>query len=371
MGAKSIPGIHIVDQTDPVGAGDTMVSALACCLAAGLSSVEAAHFANLASVVTIKKRFQTGTASGEEILTLADDASFVFHPELADNIQNATFILDSSIEMCTKEIPDGIITHAVFDHDGTISILREGWETVMEPIMMNAILGETRSKQSDKFIENLRKRVLDFIDRTTGIQSILQMEGLADMVREYGLVPEDRILDKFGYKEIYNNALIDMVNERVEKLKKGDASVSDFTVNSAVDFLHKLSEKGVTLSLASGTDKDDVIAEAKLLGYADLFNGGIFGSVGDVSKYSKKKMIREIMESNDLHGHELVVFGDGPVEIKESRRVDGIAVGIASDEVSGEGLNPEKRTRLIRAGAHYVIPDFSESEALMYVLFKD
>jgi len=154
-------------------------------------------------------------------------------------------------------------------------------------------------------------------------------------------------------------------------LKKGDASVSDFTVNSAVDFLHKLSEKGVTLSLASGTDKDDVIAEAKLLGYADLFNGGIFGSVGDVSKYSKKKMIREIMESNDLHGHELVVFGDGPVEIKESRRVDGIAVGIASDEVSGEGLNPEKRTRLIRAGAHYVIPDFSESEALMYVLFKD
>ncbi len=82
-------------------------------------------------------------------------------------------------------------------------------------------------------------------------------------------------------------------------------------------------------------------------------------------------MIREIMESNDLHGHELVVFGDGPVEIKESRRVDGIAVGIASDEVSGEGLNPEKRTRLIRAGAHYVIPDFSESEALMYVLFKD
>ena len=176
---------------------------------------------------------------------------------------------------------------------------------------------------------------------------------------------------KTDYKEIYNNALIDMVNERVEKLKKGDASVSDFTVNSAVDFLHKLSEKGVTLSLASGTDKDDVIAEAKLLGYADLFNGGIFGSVGDVSKYSKKKMIREIMESNDLHGHELVVFGDGPVEIKESRRVDGIAVGIASDEVSGEGLNPEKRTRLIRAGAHYVIPDFSESEALMYVLFKD
>jgi len=370
-GAQSIPGIHIVEQTDPVGAGDTMVSALACCLAAGISPEEASHFANLASVVTVKKRFQTGTASGDEIKALADDASFVFHPELADSIEAAAFIPNSSIEVCTKEIPSGTISHAVFDHDGTISILREGWESVMEPVMMNAILGNKINSLDSKFIEDTRQRALDFIDKTTGIQTILQMEGLVNMVQEYGLVPEDQILDKFGYKEIYNDALLKMVNDRVESLKNGKSSVNDYTVNGAVDFLHKLSSKGITLYLASGTDQDDVIAEAKLLGYADLFNGGIFGSVGDVSKYSKKKCIREIMEKNNLHGHELVVFGDGPVEIKESRRVDGIAVGIASDEITGEGLNPEKRTRLIRAGAHYICPDFSETETLLRVLFKD
>ncbi len=370
-GPTSIPGIHIVEQTDPVGAGDTMVSALAFCIAAGLSSEEAAHFANLASVVTVKKRFQTGTASGDEILNLADDASFVFHPELADNIHKATFIPDSSIEVCTKEIPDGKITHAVFDHDGTISILREGWEAVMEPVMMDAILGDKRPTLSDDFIENTRKHVLEFIDKTTGIQTILQMEGLVNMVREYGLVPEDQILDKFGYKEIYQDALLKRVNNRIENLKNGKASVNDYTVKGAVDFLQKLSVKGITLYLASGTDQDDVIAEAKLLGYSDLFNGGIFGSVGDVSKYSKKKCIREIMVKNNLHGHELVTFGDGPVEIKECRRVEGVAVGIASDETTGEGLNPEKRTRLIRSGAHYVLPDFSEIETLLNVLFKD
>ncbi|MBC8346573.1 MAG: HAD family hydrolase [Candidatus Marinimicrobia bacterium] len=368
-GAQSIPGIHIVEQTDPVGAGDTMISALACCLAAGISPEEASHFANLASVVTVKKRFQTGTASGDEIKALADDASFVFHPELADSIEAAAFIPNSSIEVCTKEIPSGTISHAVFDHDGTISILREGWESVMEPVMMNAILGNKINSLDSKFIEDTRQRVLDFIDKTTGIQTILQMEGLVNMVQEYGLVPEDQILDKFGYKEIYNDALLKMVNDRVESLKNGKSSVNDYTVNGAVDFLHKLSSKGITLYLASGTDQDDVIAEAKLLGYADLFIGGIFGSVGDVSKYSKKKCIREIMEKNNLHGHELVVFGDGPVEIKESRRVDGIAVGIASDEITGEGLNPEKRTRLIRAGAHYICPDFSEIDKLIESLF--
>jgi rfaE bifunctional protein kinase chain/domain len=370
-GAHSIPGIHIVEQSDPVGAGDTMVSALACCLAAGLSSEEAAHFANLASVVTVKKRFQTGTASSDEIIALADDASFVFRPELANNIEAATFIPNSYIEVCTKEIPSGTISHAVFDHDGTISILREGWEAVMEPVMMNAILGDKIHSLDSKFIEDTRKRALDFIDKTTGIQTILQMEGLVNMVQEYGLVPKDQILDKFGYKEIYNDALLKMVNDRIENLKNGKSSVNDYTVNGAVDFLHKLSSKGITLYLASGTDQDDVIEEAKLLGYADLFNGGIFGSVGDVSKYSKKKCIREIMDKNNLHGHELIVFGDGPVEIKESRRVDGIAVGIASDEISGEGLNPEKRTRLIRAGAHYICPDFSETEMLLNELFKD
>jgi rfaE bifunctional protein kinase chain/domain len=368
-GAQSIPGIHIVDQIDPVGAGDTMVSALACCLAAGLSPKDAAQFANLASVVTVKKRFQTGTASGDEILTLADDASFVYNPELADNIIHANLIPDSSVEICTNDIPEGKITHAVFDHDGTISILREGWEAVMEPIMMNAILGDKIHSLDSQFIEDTRQRALEFIDKTTGIQTILQMEGLVNMVREYGFVPKDQILDKFGYKKIYNDALLKMVDDRVERLKNGDTTVNDFTVNGAVDFLHSLSNQGITLYLASGTDQDDVIAEAKLLGYADLFNGGIFGSVGDISKYSKKKCIREIMEKNNLHGHELVVFGDGPVEIKECRRVDGIAVGIASDETNGKGLNPEKRSRLIRAGAHYISPDFSETDTLLNLLF--
>ena len=153
-GAANIPGIHIVNQIDSVGAGDTMVSALACCLASGLLPAEAGHFANLASVVTVQKRFQTGTASREEIAILAEDASFVFHPELADNIQDATYIDGTEIETCSNEIPNGKITHAVFDHDGTISILREGWEAVMEPVMMNAILGDKINSLASQFIED-------------------------------------------------------------------------------------------------------------------------------------------------------------------------------------------------------------------------
>jgi len=90
-----------------------------------------------------------------------------------------------------------------------------------------------------------------------------------------------------------------------------------------------------------------------------------------VSKYSKKLVISKILSDNGLKGPELACFGDGPVEIRECRNHDGIAVGIASDEIRRHGLNVRKRTRLIKAGAHVVAPDFSQPAALINVLFGE
>ena len=119
----------------------------------------------------------------------------------------------------------------MFDHDGTISILREGWETVMEPVMVKAILGNKMGAADKRLIKNVRRRVLEFIDKTTGIQTVLQMEGLVEMVREYNLVPKNEVMDKFGYKKSYNDALIGMVNKRVKKLKNGEVSITDYTLS--------------------------------------------------------------------------------------------------------------------------------------------
>jgi len=196
------------------------------------------------------------------------------------------------------------------------------------------------------------------------------MEALVEMVHEFGLVPPEKVIDKFGYKEIYNTALMDMVNERMDKLKHGKLGVEGYTINGAVAFMRELRERGVTLYLASGTDRDDVRVEAEALGYAALFNGGIHGSIGDVSKYSKKLVIDNILRENNLRGPELVTFGDGPVEIRECRKRGGVAVGLATDEVNGKGVNVDKRARLIKAGAHLVVPDFSEADALLGLLFR-
>jgi bifunctional ADP-heptose synthase (sugar kinase/adenylyltransferase) len=370
-GVHEVPGLQLLKKLDPVGAGDTVTSALALCLGARVSPAEAAAFANFAAAVTVQKLFQTGTASGAEILAVAKDPDYIYRPELAQDRRQARYVPDTEIELCEESIPVGHIRHAVFDNDGTVSTLRQGWEQIMAPVMIRAILGDRCEAADETLYRRVQCRVLEYIDQSTGVQTLVQMEALVEMVREFGLVPPERILDRFGYKRIYNEALMQTVGARVAMLQRGRLDVSDFTIKGAVAFARALRERGVTLYLASGTDHADVVAESEALGYADLFNGGIYGAVGDIDSCSKKLVIDRIMTEHDLRGSELAVFGDGPVELRECRKRDGLAVGIASDEIRRHGLDPAKRTRLVKAGAHLIVPDFSEKDNLLKLLFAE
>jgi rfaE bifunctional protein kinase chain/domain len=389
QGVHEVPGIQLLKKLDPVGAGDTVTSALALCLGAGVPPAEAAAFANFAAAVTVQKLFQTGTANGEEILAVAKNPDFIYRPELAEDRRKACCLPGTEIEICEESgrvcnahhaanravesvcgaHPTFRILHAVFDNDGTISTLRQGWEQIMAPVMMKAILGDRYQTADDKLYQKVQRRVLEYIDQSTGIQTLVQMEALVGIVREFGLVPPEKVLDRFGYKKLYNDALMEMVTERIARLQRGQLEVTDFTVKGSVAFAQALRQRGVTLYLASGTDHADVVAESKALGYADLFNGGIYGATGDIDNCSKKMVLDRILAENRLSGPELAVFGDGPVELRECRKRDGIAIGVASDEIRRHGLNAQKRTRLIKAGAHLIVPDFSQASELLGLLF--
>jgi len=214
------------------------------------------------------------------------------------------------------------------------------------------------------------ERVRAYIDQSTGIQTIVQMQHLVEMVEEFGCVPSEKMLDRFGYKEIYNETLMEMVRKRIQKLQAGELDVEDFTIKGAVRFLDALCKRGVKLYIASGTDQEDVVREAEVLRYARLFEGRIYGATGDIAACSKKMVVERILRENRLKGVQLCCFGDGPVELRETRKQGGIAVGVASDEVRRFGLNREKRTRLIKAGADVIIPDFSQPSALSRFLFS-
>ena len=371
-GIHIAPGIQLLGSTDTVGAGDTVTSALALCLGAGLSPAEAAGFANVAAAVTVQKLFQTGTASPEEVLAVSADPDYVFQPELAHDIRQAVYLEGTEIEACCRPLPQlSGVRHAVFDHDGTMSTLRQGWERIMEPMMIRAILGERYRTADETLYQRVAHRVREYIDKSTGIETLVQMEALVEMVTEFAVVPAHDILDKSGYKAVYNDALMDVVNGRLAKYRRGELNIDDLTVKGAVGFLRSLRALGITLYLASGTDHEDVHSEAQALGYAELFDGGIYGALDDAHAHSKRRVIQRILAGHGLDGSHLAVFGDGPVELREARRRHGAAIGIASDEVRRYGLNPEKRTRLIEAGAQLLMPDFSQAGSLLALLRPD
>jgi len=195
------------------------------------------------------------------------------------------------------------------------------------------------------------------------------MKGLLDLIREFGFVPEEKMLDEYGYKQIYNEELLKMVRERERKLKRGELSLEDLTLKNAVPFLQKLFDAGIKLYLASGTDVEDVRNEAHILGYDHLFGGRIYGAVGDITKEAKKIVLDRILDTIGESGFgRVATFGDGPVEIRGTRKRDGITIGMASNELKRFGLNENKRSRLIKAGADIIVPDFSQHAKLLRLL---
>lgn len=371
-GLCEIPGIQVLGQTDTVGAGDSALAGISLALAVGCSTTEAAQLGNFFAGVTVQKLNQTGTASPEEILAIGCDQAYVYRPELAEDPRRARYLDGTEFEVTRDLPPDLRVTHAIFDHDGTISTLRQGWHLVMEPMMVQAILGPRYKSADESLYHRVVETVRKFIDDSTGIQTLVQMRGLVEMVHEFGCVPEGEILDEFGYKAIYNEALMRMVRDRAAKLRQGELSVEDFVIKNAVSLLQRLSRAGVRMYLASGTDREDVLEEASALGYAHLFEGCIYGSVGDVNKEAKRIVLDRILgDIGQEVAHHLVTFGDGPVEIRETRKRGGFTVGVAGDEIRRYGLDVSKRARLIRAGADLIVPDFSQIDKLLRLIGAD
>ena len=370
VGLKDVPGLLILSQVDPVGAGDSMLAGIAAALSVAADSYQAAELGSLVAGVTVQKLMQTGTATAEEILKIGADPDRRYRPDLARRSDKAVYHPNSEIEIVSSLPKHKGFTHVIFDHDGTISTLRQGWESIMEPMMVGAILGTGERGSDEALYDHVVAAVRDYIDKTTGIQTLVQMKGLVNLVHKFKCVPESEILDEHGYKKMYNEQLTAMVAARIDKLQRSELTVEDFTIKKAVQFLHVLHKQGIALYLASGTDREDLEREAEVLGYRKLFGDRIYGAVGDVSKEAKRMVLEKIMtDIGDEAPERILTFGDGPVEIRETHKRGGYSVGIASDEVRRYGLSLSKRRRLIEAGADLIVPDYCQMDRMIALLF--
>jgi phosphoglycolate phosphatase len=251
---------------------------------------------------------------------------------------------------------------ALFDFDGTLSLIRSGWMDVMVPMMVE-ILADLKTRETE---EQLRAVIEDFVWRLTGKETIYQMIALAEAIEARGGKPVEPLV----YKKMYLNRLWQKIEGRIEALRKGHADPEQYLVPGARALLEDLKTRGLTMYLASGTDEIYMKEEARLLGITDYFGGGVYGALDDYKSFSKAILIQRILSTADFTGHQILVFGDGYVEIEEVKNVGGVAVGVASEEPDCTRVDQWKRERLIGVGADYIVPNFLCREELVSSLFS-
>ncbi len=268
---------------------------------------------------------------------------------------------DWSLEILSERVARGRFHSVLLDFDGTISLVREGWQQIMKPYFREVLAAAPRAEDA----QGIAVCVDDFVDYLTGKQTIYQCIRLAEEVTARGGTPED----PFAYKDEYHRRLLVRIQHRLDGLADGSLDPADHVVPGSFELLQGLRDRGATVYIASGTDEEYVLREAELLGVVPYCNGGIYGARKDYRLFSKKMVVESILTTHGLRGEELLGFGDGYVEIENVKEVGGFACGVASDEEHRRGVDAWKRNRLIQAGADIIVPDYAETARLLDYLF--
>ena len=250
---------------------------------------------------------------------------------------------------------------ALFDFDGTISVIRSGWMEIMIPMMVEILLDLKTGERE----EDLRAIVEEFVGRLTGKQTMYQMIALAEEIEKRGGKP----LDPLEYKNRYLALLNEKIRGTIEELREERCSPEKYLVPGARALLEALRERGLKMYLASGTDQIYMREEAHLLD-VDRYFDGVYGALDDYKSFSKKILIQRLIASAECQGDQFLGFGDGYVEIENIKEVGGVAVGVATAEPECLSVDQWKRTRLTSVGADYIIPNFLCRDELLRTLFN-
>lgn len=261
------------------------------------------------------------------------------------------------LEFTDRFCPPYAARLAVFDFDGTLSLLRRGWPQIMQQLYIdylpvNAAAGTAHAA-----------RCYDEIMALNGRPTRCQMERLAAMREDMG---HDRIDVQDLHRE-FASRLGQQTSRRIEAVQTGEATQDDWLVEGARGLLSSLQQQGMVLALLSGTDEQSVRRECRLLGIDHFFGARIRGARPTDENFEKRDFMRVWLDDLSLESHELMAFGDGPAEIRAAHELGGLAVAIATDEYRNRtrSMDRHKRNQLVRHGAQVVMASFRVAETLL------
>ncbi len=249
------------------------------------------------------------------------------------------------------------IRHVFMDWDGTTSLTRGGWAEIMVELF-----AETLPPIPG---ENVRIFSRDELMRLNGRPSIHQMARLAELVTQRGGAAQTAD----DYQHEYQAQIGRVVEARLAQVRSGAMEPDALLIPGVRAFFTALNERGIPVSLVSGTPHSELIAEVRLLGLEHHFAAVIGPSGLDDRTFSKRETLRQLIERHALDGSAVLALGDGPVELIETRAVGGVAVAVAADEADPERLDPWKRDTLLAVGADAVIANFRPLSEILATLF--
>jgi phosphoglycolate phosphatase len=265
------------------------------------------------------------------------------------------------LEIINSNYLRGPFRCAVFDFDGTLSLLRGNWQGLMVPPMVE-ILAATNSGESHAALTAI---VEEFVTRLTGQPTIVQMQALATEVAKRGQLPPD----PQGELDRYLDRLLSQTAARVQAVEAGRTAADAMMVPGSRPLVETLAGRGWLLTIASGTELAHVQRESRVLKIDHFFGPRVFGPSDNNASFSKENVLRGLMAEHGLRGSEIVVIGDGPAEILAARGVGALALGVASDEIHQDGrVNLLKRDHLLRAGVDVVVPDYRQLDSILRLL---
>ena len=267
--------------------------------------------------------------------------------------------MNNALEIINPGFPHGDFRVAIFDFDGTLSLLRRNWQGIMVPMMVDILVDTGTGEPREK----LHSIVEEYVMRLTGKPTLHQTQALADEVTARG-----QQADAHEYLRTYQETLLSQVERRIAAVAEGVDRPDEHMVTGARRLLDTLRERGLTLYLASGTLLPDVLREVELLGLAQYFGPRVYGPPEASSPFSKQQIVEQALHELGIAGSQLLGLGDGPVETEAVKMVGGLAIGVASNEVTGEGISELKRMQLVRAGADIVIGDYQEQTKLLSMI---
>lgn len=249
---------------------------------------------------------------------------------------------------------------ALFDFDGTVSLLRAGWQQIMIDMVVEVVPRQNGEDNGD-----VAKIGKELVHRTNGLPTLFQMQAIADLARARGAVP----LDPSDYKKLFLDRVWQRVRPRLASIQTEGGEPEQWQLPGVEDMLKAIAQRRIPCYLVSGTDQSAVRAETTAL-RLDRYFMGIYGATLDAHDSTKEAVFARLVEKHGLGPNELVTFGDGVEEMRLTKQAGGLAIGIARDEMNPDSIDAEQRTRLVAAGADAIIKDFRVSDQLIDYLFR-